>query len=65
MYTYINKAIQACKPLYLLLDDGSEVRGIPSWGINRSWLKLSISELRATIWIPLDDIKHVTTSSPL
>ncbi|GIO36187.1 hypothetical protein J41TS12_10480 [Paenibacillus antibioticophila] len=61
MYTYIDKAIQACKPLSLLLDDGSKLSGIPSWGMDSKWLKLSIVELEATLWISLNDIKHVTT----
>lgn len=60
MYTYIDKAIQACKPLSLLLDDESKLVGMPNWGIDRNWLKLSISALEVTLWISLDEIKHVT-----
>lgn len=46
MYTYINKAIQACKPLSLLLDDGSELKGMPSWGMDRRGLRLKPIALR-------------------
>ncbi|MBU5672662.1 hypothetical protein [Paenibacillus brevis] len=59
MYTYINKAIQACKPLSLLLDDGSKLSGMPSWPEDRSRVKIKAHGGAA--WIPLADIKHVTT----
>lgn len=59
MYTYINKAIQACKPLTLQLDDGSHMVGMPSWPKDRGWVKIKAHGGAA--WIPLADIRHVTT----
>lgn len=59
MYTYIDKAIQACRSLSLLLDDGSRLTGFPSWGTDRSWVKIKTPG--EVVWIPLSDIKHVAT----
>lgn len=59
MYTYIDKAISACRELSLLLDDGTRINGIPSWPLDRSRVKIRV--LGGAAWIPLADIKHVTT----
>ncbi|MNN74599.1 hypothetical protein D3C81_1908120 [compost metagenome] len=62
MYTYIDKAVRTCIPLSLLLDDGSQLVGLPSWPLDRSRIKISVTG--GSAWIPLVDIKHVTTKSP-
>lgn len=58
MYTYIDKAVQSCRPLSLLLDDGSQLIGLPSWPLDRSRIKIKAPD--GVAWIPLADIKHVT-----
>lgn len=59
MYTYIDKAINAQMQLALQLDDGSYLIGMPSWPQDRSRVKIKAQGGAA--WIPLDDIRHVTT----
>lgn len=59
MYTYIDKAINAQMQLTLQLDDGSQLVGMPSWPEDRSRVKITVQSGAA--WIPLADIRHVTT----
>ncbi|WMT39736.1 hypothetical protein RE628_20420 [Paenibacillus sp. D2_2] len=59
MYTYISKAIEARQELVLSLVDGSTIAGIPSWGEDRS--RVQIKSPDKVVWIPLDEIQHVTT----
>lgn len=50
MLTYIDKAIKAHNYLSLLLDDGSRLGGIPSWGMDRSRVKIKAPGI--TVWVP-------------
>lgn len=58
MYTYISKAIKAKQEIILSLADGSKISGLPSWGVDRSRVKIKSPE--RIIWVPVDEIKHVT-----
>lgn len=58
MYTYIDKAIQSRSELNLLLDDGSRFAGMPSWGMDRSRVKIKAPGM--AVWVPLSEIRHVT-----
>lgn len=59
MLTYIAKAIQGNREIILTLKDNSKIVGLPSWGEDRSRVKIKSD--RRSIWIPLDEIMHVTT----
>ncbi|GIO36865.1 hypothetical protein J41TS12_17260 [Paenibacillus antibioticophila] len=59
MYTYIDKAINDRVQLTLQLDDGSQLVGMPSWPKDRS--RVNIKAHGGAAWIPLADIRHVTT----
>lgn len=58
MYTYIAKAIKAKREIILSLVDGSKISGLPNWGEDRS--RVRIKSMDKTIWVPLNEIKHVT-----
>lgn len=62
MYTYIAKAIKADQEIILSLMDGSKISGVPSWGEDRS--RVRIKSPSEVIWIPLDEIEHVTRVIP-
>ncbi|MNW46830.1 hypothetical protein D3C74_241430 [compost metagenome] len=59
MLTYIAKAIRGNREIILTLKDNSKIVGLPSWGEDRSRIKIKSDE--RSIWIPLDEIMHVTT----
>ncbi len=59
MLTYIAKAIKENKEVILTLKDNSKISGLPSWGEDRSRIKIKSDE--RSIWIPLNEIVHVTT----
>ena len=59
MYTYIAKAIKAGQEIILTLEDGSKINGMPSWGEDRSRVKINSED--QVVWIPLNEIQHVTT----
>ncbi|GIO42287.1 hypothetical protein [Paenibacillus apis] len=59
MYTYIAKAIKVNREIILTLKDNSKIAGLPSWGQDHSRIKIKSDE--RTIWIPLNEIVHVTT----
>ncbi|RUT48587.1 hypothetical protein EJP82_01200 [Paenibacillus anaericanus] len=59
MYTYIAKAIQAEQEIIISLVDGSKISGMPSWGEDRTRVKVASSD--KAVWVPLDEIEHVTT----
>ncbi|GIO84511.1 hypothetical protein J25TS5_14430 [Paenibacillus faecis] len=59
MYTYIAKAISAQHEVIVSLVGGSKITGFPSWGEDRTRVKVVSPEKK--VWIPLDEIEHVTT----
>lgn len=59
MYTYLAEAIKADNEVILKLKDGSRIAGKPSWGGDRSRVKISSKD--RTILVPLTEIKHTTT----
>lgn len=59
MYTYISKAIVSGHEIIVSLLDGSKVTGFPGWGEDRTRVKVVSPEKQ--VWIPLDEIEHVTT----
>lgn len=59
MYTYIAKAIKAGQEIILSLTDNSKIAGMPSWGEDRSRVKINSQD--QVVWIPLNEILHVTT----
>lgn len=59
MYTYIAKAISAQHEIIVSLVDGSKIAGMPSWGEDQS--RVRITSTAKIVWIPLDEIEHVTT----
>jgi hypothetical protein len=58
LYTYIAKAIIAKREIILSLVDGSKISGLPNWGEDQS--RVRIKSIDKTIWVPLNEIKHVT-----
>lgn len=59
MFTYITKAIEANQEIILKLRDGSKIAGYPSWGEDRSRVRIKSPD--KVVWIPLDEIEHATT----
>jgi len=59
LYTYISKAISAQHEIIVSLVDGSKVAGMPSWGEDKSRVSIKLTD--KIVWIPLDEIEHVTT----
>ena len=59
MLTYIAKAIKENKEVILTLKDNSKISGLPSWGKDHSRVK--IKSPNKVVWIPLNEITHVTT----
>lgn len=59
MNSDIAKAIKAKQEIILSLFDGSELSGVPSWGEDR--IRVRIISPDRSIWVPLDEIEHVTT----
>ncbi|MNP66937.1 hypothetical protein D3C76_1627060 [compost metagenome] len=52
-------AIEQGHELILSLVDSSIISGIPSWGEDRSRVRIKLPN--NVIWVPLDEIEHVTT----
>lgn len=59
MYRNLNNAIKAEHEVILTLVDKSKITGVPSWGEDRTRVKIKSPE--NVVWIPLDEIQHVTT----
>lgn len=59
MHTYIDKAVTAQLILFILTIDGDKIAGIPSWGLSYSRVKIVAPCL--TVWVPLNEIRHVST----
>ena len=59
MYAYIAKAIKAEQEIILTLVDGSKLSGIPSWGEDRSRVRIKSPD-KVVVWVPLNEIDHVT-----
>lgn len=59
MYTYIAKAINAQHEIIVSLVDGSKIAGMPSWGEDQNRVRVKSAD--KIVWIPLDEIEHVTT----
>ncbi|MNZ87418.1 hypothetical protein D3C78_1062750 [compost metagenome] len=62
MFTYIAKAIKAEQEIILSLKNGSKISGAPSWGKDRT--RVRIKSLDKVVWVPLDEIEHVTRIIP-
>lgn len=58
MYAYLAKAIKANQEIVLSLVDGSKIAGLPSWGEDRSRVRINSPD--KVVWVPLDEIDHVT-----
>lgn len=58
MYTYIAKAISAQQEIIISLVDGSKIAGMPSWGEDRS--RVRIKSANKVVWVPLAEIKLTT-----
>ncbi|MGG1878803.1 hypothetical protein ABDI30_14685 [Paenibacillus cisolokensis] len=63
MYTNITKAIKTAiktnDEIILTLKDQSKIAGIASWGEDKSRVKIKSAD--KVVWIPLNEILHVTT----
>lgn len=59
MLTYIAKVIKENKEVILTLKDNSIISGLPSWGEDHSRVKIKSPD--KVVWIPLNEIAHVTT----
>lgn len=59
MYAHITKAIMSGQEIILTLADGSTLSGIPSWGTDRTKVRIKSADM--VVLVPLDEINHVTT----
>lgn len=59
MYTQIANAIKSKQEIILSLVDGSKISGFPSWGEDRSRVRIKSQD--KVVWVPLEEIMHVTT----
>ncbi len=58
MYRSLVKAIKADQEVIFSLLDGSKISGFPSWGVDRSRVRIKLAD--TTVWVPLDEVEHVT-----
>lgn len=58
MYKELERAIKHEHEVILSLTDGSKIAGIPRWGENMS--NVRIKTVESVVWVPLNEIKHVT-----
>lgn len=59
MYRYIDSAVKSNCEIILTLKDQSKIAGLPSWGEDHSRVKIKLPD--KVVWIPLNEITHVTT----